>query len=64
METVLIVDDEKNYPPILSAVLEEEGYETLTANCGQDALDILNNSDIDLVLTDKKMTSMHENEHL
>ena len=58
METVLIVDDEKNYPPILSAVLEEEGYETLTANCGQDALDILNNSDIDLVLTDMKMPSM------
>jgi two-component system NtrC family response regulator len=58
METVLIVDDEKNYPPILSAVLEEEGYETLTATSGQEALDILNNSDIDLVLTDMKMPAM------
>lgn len=58
METILIVDDEKNYPPILSAVLEEEGFETLTANSGQEALEILENSDIDLVLTDMKMPAM------
>jgi len=58
METVLIVDDEKNYPPILSAILEEEGYETLTANNGITALEILQNSDIDLVLTDMKMPLM------
>jgi two-component system NtrC family response regulator len=58
METVLIVDDEKNYPPILSAVLEEEGFETLTANSGQEALKILDHSDVDLVLTDMKMPVM------
>ena len=46
METVLIVDDEKNYPPILSAVLEEEGYETLTATSGEEALDILAHADV------------------
>ena len=58
METVLIVDDEKNYPPILSAVLEEEGFETLTAYSGEEALSVLKNSDVDLVLTDMKMPSM------
>ena len=58
METVLVVDDEKNYPLIISAVLEDEGFETLTANSGQEALDILNHADIDLVLTDVKMPSM------
>jgi two-component system NtrC family response regulator len=58
METVLIVDDERNYPLILSAVLEEEGFETLTANSGQEALEILKNSDVDLVLTDMKMPVM------
>ena len=58
METVLIVDDEKNYPLILSAVLAEEGFETLTANSGSEALAIVKNSDIDLVLTDMKMPSM------
>jgi two-component system NtrC family response regulator len=58
VETVLIVDDEKNYPLILSAVLEEEGYDTLTALSGAEALDILDHSDVDLVLTDMKMPAM------
>jgi two-component system NtrC family response regulator len=58
METVLIVDDEKNYPLILSAVLEDEGFETLVANSGQEALGILESADIDLVLTDMKMPRM------
>ena len=58
METILIVDDEKNYPLILSAVLEEEGFETLTANSGHEALEILKTADVDLVLTDMKMPVM------
>ncbi|MEZ4527083.1 MAG: sigma-54 dependent transcriptional regulator [Desulfobacterales bacterium] len=58
MENILIVDDEKNYTLILSAVLEEEGFGTLTANSGPDALEILRNSDVDLVLTDMKMPGM------
>jgi two-component system NtrC family response regulator len=58
METILIVDDEKNYTLILSAILEDEGFETLTANSGQEALDILAESDVDLVLTDMKMPAM------
>ncbi len=58
METILIVDDEKNYPPILAAVMEEEGFEPLMANSGEEALAILKHSDVDLVLTDMKMPSM------
>ncbi len=58
MDTILIVDDEKNYPPILSAVLEEEGFGTLNAFSAQEALELLENSDIDLVLTDMKMPEM------
>lgn len=58
METVLVVDDEKNYPLILGAVLEEEGFEVLTANSGREALEIQKTSDVDLVLTDMKMPSM------
>jgi len=58
METILIVDDEKNYPPILSAVLEEEGFETLTSNSGKEALQIFDSADVDLVLTDMKMPEM------
>jgi two-component system, NtrC family, response regulator len=58
MDTILIVDDEKNYPLVLSAVLQDEGFETLTANSGSEALDIIENSDVDLVLTDMKMPQM------
>jgi two-component system NtrC family response regulator len=41
-------------------VLQDVGYETLTANSGMEALEILNhaNADVDLVLTDMKMPVM------
>ena len=58
METILIVDDEKNYTLILSAILEDEGFETLTANSGPEALETLSQSDVDLVVTDMKMPAM------
>ena len=58
MDTILIVDDEKNYPLVLSAVLQDEGFETLTANSGQEALAVLEHSDVDIVLTDMKMPKM------
>jgi two-component system NtrC family response regulator len=58
METILIVDDEINYTLILAAVLEDEGFETLTANSGAEAMATLAESDVDLVLTDMKMPAM------
>ena len=58
METILIVDDEINYTLIIAAVLEDEGFETLTANSGPEALATLSESDVDLVLTDMKMPAM------
>jgi len=58
METILIVDDEKNYLLVLSAVLEDEGYEVLTALNGPEALEIQKRSDLDLILTDMKMPGM------
>jgi len=58
MENILIVDDEKHYPIILGEVLQEEGYRSFTASSGMEALDILNNQLIDLVLTDVKMPGM------
>ena len=58
METILVVDDEKNYLLVLSAVLEEEGYEVLTALGGHEALEIQKSSDLDLILSDMKMPTM------
>jgi len=58
MENILIVDDEKNYTMIIGEILQEEGYTSITASSGMEALDILNNEIIDLVLTDVKMPGM------
>ncbi len=58
MENILIVDDEKNYPMIIGELLQEEGYTSLTASSGMEALDILKTELIDLVLTDVKMPGM------
>ena len=59
METILIVDDEKNYLRVLSAVLEDEDYEVLTALSGAEALEIHKRSDLGLILTDMKMPGMN-----
>ncbi len=58
MENILIVDDEKNYPMIIGEILQEEGYTSMTASSGMEALDILRTEIIDLVLTDVKMPGM------
>ncbi len=58
METVLIVDDEKNYLVVLEALLGPEGYEIVTADNAQDAIRFIRNSDLDLMVTDMKMPGM------
>jgi two-component system NtrC family response regulator len=58
METLLVVDDEKNYLLVLKELLIDEGYEVLTAQSGANALAILNETELDLVLTDMKMPGM------
>jgi two-component system NtrC family response regulator len=58
METILIVDDEKNYLVVLEALLSSEGYEIITANYAKDALHLIEESDLDLIITDMKMPAM------
>jgi two-component system, NtrC family, response regulator len=58
MDTILIVDDEKNYLVVLEALLSTEGYEIMTSDKAQDALRLIQESDVDLVLTDMKMPGM------
>ncbi len=58
METILVVDDEKNYLVVLEALLSDEGYEVLTTPDPLEALNIINRVDLDLVITDMKMPKM------
>ena len=55
METILIVDDEKNTLKMLSQGLKMRGYQALTAANGEEALQQCSNSDVDLVLLDIRM---------
>ncbi|MDY6880013.1 MAG: sigma-54 dependent transcriptional regulator [Desulfatiglans sp.] len=58
METILVVDDEKNYLVVLEALLSKEGYEILTSGNARDALRLVEEADLDLVITDVKMPGM------
>lgn len=55
MDTILVVDDEKNYLLVMADLLSETGYEVLTAESAAEALKIVRQNDLDLVLTDMKM---------
>ncbi|HEX7665302.1 MAG TPA: sigma-54 dependent transcriptional regulator [Polyangiaceae bacterium] len=54
-QQVLIVDDEPNLRKILSAQLSRDGYDVLTAEDGEQGLQMLKEHHIDLVITDLKM---------
>ena len=58
MDTILIVDDEKNYLLVLEALLGPQGYEIITVNNAHDALRSAREADLDLVITDVKMPGM------
>ena len=55
MKKILVVDDELNMRLVLKAMLGKEGYEVATAADGLEALDILKNSNIAVIVTDLKM---------
>jgi len=52
---VLIVDDEPNAVRVLSVILKEEGYQVLESMDVDGAIDIIQNKDVDAVITDLKM---------
>ncbi len=56
--TILIVDDEPELCQALSRLLGRNGYHVLTANNGEEALGILRQETIPLVLTDLMMPRM------
>jgi two-component system, OmpR family, alkaline phosphatase synthesis response regulator PhoP len=51
-ETILIVEDEKDIVKMLDYNLKKEGYKTLVAHDGEDALDMANTKYPDLMLLD------------
>jgi len=56
---VLVVDDEPDIRLLFQRALEIESYLVLTAGDGNEALQQFKDNDVDLVLTDIHMPSMH-----
>jgi two-component system response regulator PilR (NtrC family) len=58
MPKILVVDDEPNITEILEIALREDGMDVLKAGSGRDALDILREHDVDIVISDIKMPDL------
>jgi DNA-binding NtrC family response regulator len=57
--TILVVDDEEMMRGLLSKILEKDGYSILSASSGAEALKIIDEGKVDLVITDVKMPEMN-----
>ena len=55
MPTILVVDDEPNIIEVLEIVLQDDGMEVLKSNSGREALALLREKDVDVVISDIKM---------
>lgn len=62
--TVLCVDDEENILHSIKRLLRKEGYRLLTASSGVEALKILEENNVHLVLSDQRMPQMSGTEFL
>lgn len=61
---VLIVDDEKNIREGLGKALEMDGYNVYLASDGEEALEMVQEEEVDLVITDLKMPRLSGDELL
>jgi len=55
---ILIVDDSATIRTAVAMTLDKNGYQTVSAVDGIDALDKISNTDVDMVITDLNMPNM------
>jgi DNA-binding response OmpR family regulator len=58
MKTILVVDDDEPIRNLLTEELTEEGYRVLTASNARDAIKLVENEPLDLVVLDIRMPGM------
>jgi CheY-like chemotaxis protein len=56
--TILCVDDEETPRTLRKLILQKQGYQVVTAASGAEALELLDRTSIDLVLSDQMMPGM------
>lgn len=52
MFQILVVEDDASLRKLMSAALKQHGYVTFLANDGLEALDVLEKTNIDLIISD------------
>jgi response regulator RpfG family c-di-GMP phosphodiesterase len=62
--SILCVDDEKKILNALKRLFRKEGYHLYFANSGMEGLEILNDNDIQMVISDQRMPEMNGTEFL
>lgn len=55
MFNILLVDDEKKITEVVKAYLDKEGYNTLVAHDGNEALSLFSDNEFDLVILDRML---------
>ena len=58
MPTILVVEDDKYHQLLLQEELTEDGYDVILARSGEEALDMIPENDVDLVVLDIAMPGM------
>ncbi len=55
MPLIIVIDDERRQQDIIKTILEDEGYEVLTASSAEEGLELINKYNPDVILSDLKM---------
>ena len=58
MFKILVVEDNKNMKKLMTTYLKRSNYETLEAEDGEEALEIMDNNHVDLIISDIMMPNM------
>jgi DNA-binding response OmpR family regulator len=58
MKTILVVDDDEPVRNLLKEELTDDGYRVITASNARDALKLVENESLDLVILDIRMPGM------
>ena len=59
MNKIMIVDDESSIRKLLNRVFSKKGYDIITAESGEEALDILNRESIQVMFLDLKLPGIN-----
>ena len=56
--TLLFVDDEQNILTALCRLFRREGYQILLANSGKEGLELLQQNEVSLIISEQRMPEM------